>query len=64
MSSSGYSLEETASDLACEEAWLNLMSMEDEKKKGMNSVDMKMEECKWNEMEVVMCMGMRIGLHG
>ena len=64
VSSSGYSLEETTFDLACEEAWLNLMSMEDEKKMGMNSVGMKMEECKWNEMEVAMCMGMRTGLHG
>ena len=44
MSSSGYSLEETASNLTCEEAWLNLMSMEDEKKMGMDSVGMKMEE--------------------
>ena len=34
VSSGGYSLEETASDLTCEEAWLNLMSMENGKKNG------------------------------
>ena len=34
MSGGGCSLEETVSDLACEEAWLNLMSMEDGKKNG------------------------------
>ena len=43
MSGGGCSLEETVSDLACEEAWLNLMSMEDGKKMGMDSVGMKME---------------------
>ena len=43
VSGGGYSLEETASDLACEKAWLNLMSMEDGKKMGMDSVGMKMD---------------------